>query len=262
MLRNCRDAVIRLAAELGRPVESVGIGIPGNVDVEHGIVRFAVNLGITELDLAGGVGDLVDGPVVIDNDVNVTALGAFATLATVPRSMAYLNVGTGLAAGLILDGQVWRGSGGVAGEIGHISFDRSGPRCPCGQRGCLEMIASGSGIARQWTGPVLFADAVRGGDATAHAILDRAVGGIADAVQLLVLTAGVERVVLGGGIVHATPTLAHALRTRLRERAAESGFLSSIGFADRADIETESSEFPVLGAAVLAGQPRPAVSRR
>ena len=78
-------------------------------------------------------------------------MGAFHLLGRPDtHSMAYLNLGTGLAAGLVLNGALWRGSRGTAGEIGHIPVDPNGALCSCGQRGCLEMVASGSAVARQW----------------------------------------------------------------------------------------------------------------
>jgi predicted NBD/HSP70 family sugar kinase len=114
--------------------------------------------------------------------------------------MAYLNLGTGLAAGLVLGGRLWRGSRGVAGEIGHIPVDPAGPLCPCGQRGCLELMASGSAVARQWPPdepkPVraLFA-AADAGDALAIEVRARLVDNVAAAVRLLVLTVDVDDVV-------------------------------------------------------------------
>ena len=81
--------------------------------------------------------------------------------------MAYLHLGTGLAEGLELGGRLWRGARGVAGEIGHIPVDAAGPHCPCGQPGCLELAAAGSGLGRSWPG----GDSVR--DLFSAAILEQ-----------------------------------------------------------------------------------------
>ena len=154
VLETAVAAVTQLAALTGSEIAgfaSIGIGIPGAVDNGTGRVTHAVNLGLEGLELGAELSRRLGRPVRIDNDVNAAALGAFHLLEKHEHlSMAYLNLGTGLAAGIIIDGTVWRGSRGTAGEIGHIPVDPNGPECPCGQRGCLEMLASGSAIARQW----------------------------------------------------------------------------------------------------------------
>ncbi|WP_159500916.1 ROK family protein [Microbacterium sp. 18062] len=256
VLENARMVVGELRERVGLPVESVGIGIPGSVDTERGIVRHAVNLGISELELAAGLSDLVLGPVRIDNDVNVAALGAFTTMPAGLRSMAYLNVGTGLAAGLIVNETVWRGFGGVAGEIGHISLDRGGPRCACGQHGCIEGNASGAAIARYWTSSVPFAEALRQGDRAASALRDRVAAGIADAVQILVLTVGVEIVVLSGGVIVNTPRLVDTVVRTLEDRAISSAFLTSIDLSRRIMVETPGRDVSPIGAAILGASSR------
>jgi len=109
----------------------------GAVDVASGRVEHAVNLGLSGLDLGSEVAARLGRSVRVENDVNAAALGAFSLLGrTSSQSMAYLNLGTSLAAGLVLGGRLWRGSRGVAGEIGHIPVDPAGDRCGCGQRGC------------------------------------------------------------------------------------------------------------------------------
>lgn len=150
------DAVIATAATAVRRLAelahiathefaSVGVGIPGTVDRASGRVSHAVNLGLAALSLADELTRVVHVDVRVENDVNAAAVGAYRLLGGASGgSMAYLNLGTGLAAGLVLDGELWRGSRGTAGEIGHIPVDPRGERCPCGQFGCLELVASGS----------------------------------------------------------------------------------------------------------------------
>ena len=159
VLQTAVEAVTRVAQLAGLAVsdaESIGIGIPGRVDSAAGSVAHAVNLGVDGLDLGSELSTRLGVAVWIENDVNAAALGAYHRLeadgwpGTHDHSMAYLNLGTGLAAGIVIAGQLWRGSRGTAGEIGHIPVDPAGPLCPCGQRGCLELMASGSAIARQW----------------------------------------------------------------------------------------------------------------
>ncbi|HEX8803769.1 MAG TPA: ROK family protein, partial [Acidimicrobiales bacterium] len=153
VLRSLTETLQELAGAAGVPDDgfaAVGIGIPGLVDVQAGTVRYAVNLGLgaTPLPLADHVGGRAQAPVVVDNDVNVAAIGAAAALRC--RDLAYLSVGTGIAAGLLLGGRLRRGARGAAGEIGHLPVDPDGPACDCGQRGCLEAVASGPALVRRW----------------------------------------------------------------------------------------------------------------
>ena len=91
-------------------------------------------------------------PVSLNNDAEMGAVGEWAYGAgRGERNLAYIKVGTGIGAGLLLDGQIYRGATGCAGEIGHITIDENGPLCTCGNRGCLEAIAGGGAIARKAT---------------------------------------------------------------------------------------------------------------
>ncbi len=197
----------------------------------------------------------------VENDVNAAALGAFHLLEKVPEhSMAYLNLGTGLAAGLVLGGRLWRGSRGVAGEIGHIPVDPAGPICPCGQRGCLELMASGSAIAREWPTddpmPVraLFT-AADAGDPLAIEVRTRFVENVAAAVRILVLTVDVDSVVIGGGLELARRGAAQrgARRTRGLGRPARRSWRCS---TSRARVHVLPLDFPAAAVgAALVGAP-------
>jgi predicted NBD/HSP70 family sugar kinase len=168
--------------------------------------------------------------------------------------MAYLNLGTGLAAGLVLGGRLWRGSRGVAGEIGHIPVDPAGPVCPCGQRGCLELAASGSGLARSWAGGDSVRDlftAAAGGDPGALTVQDRLVEHVAAAVRLLVLTVDPDRVVIGGGLSSLGDELLGAVRAVLERWAAESGFLAMLDLASRVEMLPRDFPAAAVGAALV-----------
>src|SRR5690606_6776018 len=117
---------------------------------------------------------------------------------------------------LVIEGQLWRGARGIAGEIGHIPV-ADGPECPCGQHGCLELYASGSALARMWptTDPqpvrALFT-AADAGDEVAGRVRERFVASVASAVRILILTTDVDSVVVGGGISNLGDPLLAALR--------------------------------------------------
>lgn len=253
-------AVVELASLSGIDTfefDSIGIGIPGAVDNGTGRVSHAVNLGLEGLELGSELSERLGRAVRVENDVNAAAVGAFHLLGFDDSlSMAYLNLGTGLAAGLVLGGQLWRGSRGTAGEIGHIPVDPAGPLCPCGQRGCLETVASGSAVARQWPSddpkPVraLFA-AAAAGDATATEVKNRLVENVAAAVRILVLTVDVDSVVIGGGISSIGAPLLAEVTDVLSSWEAASPFLASIQLSSRVRLVPSDSPVAAVGAAFI-----------
>lgn len=249
-------ALAELAARDVASFESIGIGVPGAVDA-HGRVVHAVNLGIDDLPLGTELEARLGRTVRVDNDVNAAAIGAFQMLGRdAEHSMAYLNLGTGLAAGLVLRGHLWRGARGAAGEIGHIPVDPAGPECPCGQRGCLEMVASGSAIARQWPtddptpASALFA-AAAAGDPAAREVRARFVENVAAAVRVLVLTVDVDRVVIGGGLSSLGDALRDDVVGVLRAWEAASPFLASIELSARVDVVPAAFPAAAVGAALV-----------
>lgn len=263
LLASTADALTSLAAAAGVDVdgfEAVGVGVPGLVDRRAGTVRHAVNLGLDDVPVPLGahLGDLAGAPVVLDNDVNLAAVGAAVALGC-RGDLAYLSVGTGLAAGLLLDGRIRRGAHGAAGEIGHLPIDPHGPPCECGQRGCLEAVASGTAIAARWpvsdgqgTPAASLLAAAERGDPAAVAVLADVAGHLAGAVALLAQTVDPELIVLGGGVADAGPGLLAAVQDALRARAARSPVLAAIQLADRVALVPEGVPAGALGAAVVA----------
>ena len=272
LLASTAEALTSLAAAAGVDVDgfqAVGVGVPGLVDRQAGTVRHAVNLGLDEVPvpLAAHLGDLAGAPVVLDNDVNLAAVGAAVALGC-RGDLAYLSVGTGLAAGLLLDGRIRRGAHGAAGEIGHLPIDPHGPPCECGQRGCLEAVASGTAIAARWpasdgegTPAASLLAAAERGDPAAVAVLADVAGHLAGAVALLAQTVDPEVVVLGGGVADAGPGLLAAVQDALRARAARSPVLAAIQLADRVALVPEGVPAGALGAAVVARRHLPAIER-
>ncbi|WP_377274292.1 ROK family transcriptional regulator [Peterkaempfera sp. SMS 1(5)a] len=184
------QAVERVAA--GRPLLGVGVGCPGPLDHAAGVLHRVT--GLPQWDgfpLRAGLAARTGVPVAVDKDTNA------AVLAEPPggsRSSVYVHLGSGLGAGLVLDGALYRGARTNAGEFGHQTVQLDGPRCECGNRGCLEALCLA---------------ALRAGDAPAAARLVGA--GVANLVRLL----DVDRVVLGGAAVLAEPAVF------VREVAAE-----------------------------------------
>ncbi|MBC7550882.1 MAG: ROK family protein [Cellulomonas sp.] len=252
-------ALVHDAATAPDALVGVGIGVPGMVDPATGTVAHAVNLGLpgepTPLArlISGALGGV---RVHAENDLNVAALGA-AHAAGAPADLAFLALGTGLAAGLLMDGRLRRGAFGAAGEIGHLPFVLDGPLCACGQRGCLELYASGASLDARWPGSgdvpppaALFAAAAQG-DPAAIALRDDFARAVAAAVRILVLTTDVAAVVLGGGVSELGEPLVTAVRAALAAQSAGSEFLASMRIGDRIRLAPRGVPLAAIGAALV-----------
>jgi glucokinase len=221
-------------------VSGVGINFGGPVDAEAGIVAQSHHVpGWEGLPLAARVGAALRLPAVLENDANGQALAEWRFGAgRGSRAMAYLNVGTGIGGGLVLDGRLWRGVHGLAGEFGHLVIRPGGPPCPCGRYGCLEAVAAGPAMARrarealaalpaderarsaliQLAGSV---DAVTGRELTAAAasddplalrILDEILADLALGVVDILNSVDPDVLVVGGGAATLPPPLFERLR--------------------------------------------------
>lgn len=239
---------------IGRPT-SVGIGIPGIV--RDGTVAMALNVGIDQpVELAGIVGERLGVPVHVENDVNAAALGAHASLAHSDAStLVYMSLGTGLAAGSVVAGELVRGARGLAGEIGHIPLPGRDTSCPCGQRGCLETIISGRAITERMAAEGLVGDATamwRAADAgttVAVELRDDLVTGLAWACQSIVLLLDADRIVIGGGVgISLGDLLLERVRDVIGDRVAGSRFLSSAAIGPRISVASPDVELGALGA--------------
>jgi glucokinase len=259
VLESVTSVLDLLAADLdGALPPHIGIGIPGLVDRQRGAVSHAVNLGLGGewFPLADHLADRTGATVIVENDLNAATWGAHVLSAA--DDLAYLALGTGLAAGLVLDGRLRRGAHGAAGEIGHVPVDPDGPRCSCGQRGCLELLASGSALAAAWPAAggqppatALFA-AAAAGDPQAIAVRDRFAAGVADAVRMLGLAADPAAIIIGGGVSHVGPPLLDAVTAALRAQAAGSPFLSALDLARRTSLLPGQAPVGAIGAALIA----------
>lgn len=252
------ESVSALAAEGGfdaSAIGSVGVGIPGLIEPEAGRVLHAVNLGVESLDIAARAGAVLRAPIAVENDVKAAALGA-AALHGGSGSMAYLNLGTGVAAGIVSEGRIWRGARGTAGEVGHIGVDPAGRLCGCGQRGCIETLCGGGALARAWDRPGALPirdifDAADEGDPLAVTLRADLARGTAAAVRVLVLSVDVETVVIGGGITALGERLRSDVVDALRREAEGSAFLRSLRLGERIELLPAGSPAAALGAALV-----------
>jgi glucokinase len=213
----------RPSARAGRPshVAGIGIGTPGIVASDEGVVRRAVNLRWNEVHLAGEISNRLDGmPVFVENDANANALGeGMFGAARGCRDYILLTIGSGLGAGVVSGGRLIVGRNGIAADLGHYSIDPDhGRECICGQRGCAETVVSGPGLVvtaqellrnRSDLTPELILNLARQGDAmalTAINLLARWLGYIA-AVAAAVTNP--ELILIGGGLGTAAFDLIH-----------------------------------------------------
>ena len=235
----------------------IGIGIPGIVDRDRGTVAHAVNLGLGGewFPLADRLADRTGATVLVENDLNAATWGAHVLSGA--DDLAYLALGTGLAAGFVLSGRLRRGVHGAAGEIGHVPVDPAGARCSCGQRGCLELRASGSALSAAWPAQgevppaeALFA-AAAAGNPEAVAARDRFAAGVADAVRMLSLAVDPAVIIIGGGVAHVGEPLLAAVTAALRAQAAASPFLAALGLADRLRMLPGQLPVGAIGAALI-----------
>jgi glucokinase len=205
-------------------VRGVGIGAPGAVDTQEGRVIFAPNLGWENLPLKKSLEKQLDVPVFVENDCKLHTLGVFeAELKAKPKHLIGIFLGTGVGAGIIIDGKPYTGINGTAGEVGHMVIDLNGPECGCGNKGCFEALASRRAIFRNIQSAVKkgqktlltemlgddLADlrsgdlrkAIRRGDKFVEKVIDQAAEYTGVAVGNLMNIFNPEVIVIGGGVV-------------------------------------------------------------
>jgi glucokinase len=222
-------------------VSAMGLGVPGQVIPATGEVRLAANLNLAGYPLGPALTAVFNVPVTVENDVRAATVGVYHRLQeqAAVQNLAYVSIGTGMAAGLVVDGRLYRGSHGLAGEIGHVIVEPEGVVCNCGARGCLETIVAGPAIVRQalaagfslreaplHAGHVY--EAAAQGDPLARQVVGRVSRALALALQSLVMTCDVEKVVLGGGVTAVGSAFFNPLLDALASLRAQSPLLTEL----------------------------------
>ncbi len=215
LLEHARD-------RLGTAPQAVGLALPGIVDDDAGIGVYSENLGWRNVDFGALASDRLGLPVAVVHDVRASALAEWRAGSAVGlHDAAVVTIGTGIAAGLIVGGRMLVREG-YAGEIGHAVVRPDGEPCVCGNRGCLEAVASASAIARRYaaatgeqvSGARVVAERL-GHDTTARAVWHDAVDAIAYALSQLAASLAPEAFVIAGGLSEAGDLLIEPLRMRL-----------------------------------------------
>jgi glucokinase len=185
---------------------------------------------------------------VLDNDANAGAYGEYAAGAgRGSRNMFYVTIGTGIGGALVLDGRLWRGASGFAGEFGHITIDPEGVECTCGNVGCLETVASAPNIVRRTHERLMrdstsslsrlglnknftaadIAHEARGGDDFAALMMARTGRYIGTAIAAVINLLNTERIVLGGGVMDAGDLILAPVIAEARRRSFQPNFEST-----------------------------------
>lgn len=220
---------------------ALGVGVPGPIVSEEGIVIAPpIMPGWDGYPIRKRIQSTWNIPVSLNNDAELGALGEWAYGAGRGEiNLAYIKVGSGVGAGLLLNGQIYQGATGSAGEIGHLTVDENGPICDCGNAGCLEALAGGKAIARQGQeavrkgqrtllssiGPVEeltardIASAARRGDLVSQQIISRAGSYLGIAIAGLVNLVNPRMVVVGGGVSQAGDLLLQPIRDTIARRS-------------------------------------------
>lgn len=228
----------------GLALEAVGVGVPGLVDTDRGMLLHSAGSHVADLHrvpLADRISAKTGVPAFVDNDVNALALGEWMFgLGRGAASCVVLAIGSGLGAGIILDGRLVRGKSGFAGELGHIPVDFNGPPCPCGGRGCLALYVGGEYLAAEarrrvscepssllalagGQAPAITAETVflaaAAGDPLARSMVDRACRALGAGLAITVNGLNPEVVVVTGGVVKSLLPLQGEIIRRAGEYA-------------------------------------------
>ena len=245
------DTIAEAVAELAQrhPVSAVGIGAAGFVDASGSTVRFSPHLSWRDEPLREALAERVGLPVLIDNDANATAWAEMRYGAGQGAAhFLCITMGTGIGGAIVIDGQVFRGANGMAGEFGHLQVVPDGRRCECGNRGCLEQYASGNALVREarelvaaaspvayrlrelsggepgnLTGPIV-TQAAQAGDPAAVELFGEIGGWLGTGLAILTAAFDPERIIVGGGVGEAGEVLLGPARDTLRRTLTGRGF--------------------------------------
>jgi glucokinase len=201
------------------PLRSIGIGAPGPIDPHQGLLINPPNLpGWHNTPLAAMLGEATGCATHLENDANLAGLGEYHHGAGKDsKIMAYLTWSTGVGGGLVIDGRLFSGAHGSAGEFGHMILDPNGPICGCGQRGCVEALCSGANIAKRYgESATELLRAAGEGDSEAQAIVERVAEDMGLALISLANLFDPDLIVIGGGFTRSWSQLQPVMLRVLR----------------------------------------------
>jgi glucokinase len=261
-----REALLEMCGEAGidsARVQGVGVGVPAFLDGD--VIVEAVNLGWRNVPLRQHLADVLQLPVAIENDANVAALGeAWQGAGADARVALCITVGTGIGAGIIIDGKIHRGVNGSAGEIGHIVVRPGGLLCNCGNHGCLETLASATAMVREarrlqaegrlpaeveFEGAQPIFALAETGDEMAQSVIDEAGRWLGYGLAITATVINPDVLVIGGGVSKAGELLLRPVREAFVEYSA-----SRVHEAATIRLAKLGNDAGVVGAARLIAQ--------
>ena len=246
-------------------IQSIGIGSPGPLDVENGLIVYTPNLPFKNFNIVKPIVDKYNLKTYLDNDANVATLGEYMFGAGKgSKNMVFITVSTGIGGGAIINGSLFRGSTSNALEIGHATVMKGGPRCGCGNTGCSEAVASGTAIMKRAKEAVLskvetslknyedvttkevFIEA-KNGDKVAQDILDEALSYLGITVTNMANIFDPDKIIIGGGVSEAGPIVFDKIEAEMSRRC-----LRTIYNHCKVEKALLGGKAGVLGAAALA----------
>ncbi|UCZ54561.1 ROK family glucokinase [Bacillus shivajii] len=275
ILKQIADTIAEKMNEYGVPSDSlkaVGVGAPGFIDVTNGSIIEAVNIGWRDFPLKEVLEKETNLPVFIDNDANLAAAGEmWKGAGEGAKNLLAVTLGTGVGGGILAGGEIIHGESGMAGEIGHItSVASGGAPCNCGKTGCLETVASATGIARLGIEAIKekrygllqdtfekketltakdILDAAKKEDPLANQVVKQAMSYLGFALANLANALNPQTIVIGGGVSKAGIFLVDLLETEFKKYT-----IPKIGEDTKIRIATLGNDAGVIGAAWLAKQ--------
>lgn len=221
-------------------IEWVGIGTPGIANSEKGIIEYSCNLGFNNTPMVEYIKEYIDKPVFIENDANAAAYGEYvAGAAKGAKNAVCITLGTGVGGGIVVDGKIYSGSNFAGAEIGHMVIEVDGPQCTCGRKGCFEVFSSATGLIRMTkeamaedkdtvmhkisaerggkvTARTSF-DAMRMGDKTAKAVVDKFIKYLAAGITNTINIFQPDILCIGGGVCNEGDPLLLPVRALVKD---------------------------------------------
>lgn len=267
MAKVCKKVVADAGVDMSE-VASIGIGSPGSIDSENGVVLYANNLKFNQAPIAAELKKHIDLPVNIENDANAAAYGEYIANGNGADDFVFITLGTGVGGGIIIDKKLYKGFNGIGGELGHITLVHNGKMCSCGNPGCWEAYASVTALISQTkeaieknpdslmakiaeengevSGRTAF-NAAKAGDVAGQAVVDQYRDYVASGLVSIINIFQPERIVIGGGISRE----GEYLLAPIREYCDKYGYNKILKKAD-IQVATLYNDAGIIGAALAA----------
>lgn len=265
MSKLSKEVIKKAGLEVG-DIESIGIGSPGSIDNENGLVVYANNLGFRNAPLRDELRKHIDLPVHLENDANAAAFGEYVVNGKGAKDVIFVTLGTGVGGGIIIDGKIYKGCNGAGGELGHVILVHEGKQCTCGLKGCWEQYASVTALISQTkaameknpeslmvkiaeekgviNGRTAY-DAAKAGDEAAKEVVKKYAEYVAAGAVSMINIFQPEKLIIGGGISREGDYLLDPIRAYCQEHSYK-----TIGKSTEVMAATLFNDAGIIGAAL------------